>query len=221
MFERFTDGARHVIVLAQEEARLLHHDYVGSEHLLLGLLHEGRGMSSSLLRSMGLSLEGVRGEVEAIIGRGAGPPGDHLAFTQRAKRILELSLREALDLGQDHVGTEHILLALLREGEGVAAQILRKLGATSDAVRQEVLHRVTGAAVPPSPAFLPLSDRAALALELARQSAADRGPGGRRGHPDPPGRLFRPRAAGAPGGPGGAGVGVTSRSARPGSASGR
>ncbi len=129
MFERFTDRARRVVVLAQEEARLLNHNYIGTEHILLGLIHEGEGVAAKALESLGISLEAVRAQVEEIIGHGGPAPSGHIPFTPRAKKVLELSLREALQLGHNYIGTEHILLGLIREGEGVAAQVLVKLGA--------------------------------------------------------------------------------------------
>jgi ATP-dependent Clp protease ATP-binding subunit ClpC len=129
MFERFTDRARRVVVLAQEEARLLNHSYIGTEHILLGLIHEGEGVAAKALESLGISLEAVRSQVEEIIGQGGSSPSGHIPFTPRAKKVLELSLREALQLGHNYIGTEHILLGLIREGEGVAAQVLVKLGA--------------------------------------------------------------------------------------------
>ncbi|MGZ6978137.1 MAG: Clp protease N-terminal domain-containing protein, partial [Acidimicrobiia bacterium] len=129
MFERFTDRARRVVVLAQEEARLLNHNYIGTEHILLGLIHEGEGVAAKALVSLGISLEAVRAQVEEIIGHGGSAPSGHIPFTPRAKKVLELSLREALQLGHNYIGTEHILLGLIREGEGVAAQVLVKLGA--------------------------------------------------------------------------------------------
>src|SRR5579859_1598409 len=124
MFERFTDRARRVIVLAQDEARLLDHNYIGTEHLLLGLIHEGEGVAAAALRELGVSLDAVRQKVEEIIGRGQQAPAGHIPFTPRAKKVLELSLRESNQLGHGYIGTEHILLGLLREGEGVAAQVL-------------------------------------------------------------------------------------------------
>jgi ATP-dependent Clp protease ATP-binding subunit ClpC len=139
MFERFTDRARRVVVLAQEEARMLDHNYVGTEHILLGLIHEGQGVAAKALESLGISLEAVRQQVEEIIGRGKQAPSGHIPFTPRAKKVLELSLREALQLGHNYIGTEHILLGLLREGEGVAAQVLVRLGADLNRVRQEVI----------------------------------------------------------------------------------
>jgi hypothetical protein len=145
MFERFTDRARRVVVLAQEEARMLNHNYIGTEHILLGLIHEGEGVAFQALESLGISLEGVRGRVEEIIGQGqAAFTGGHIPFTPRAKKVLELSLREALQLGHDYIGTEHILLGLIREGEGVAAQVLQKLGADLNPTRQAVMALLRG-----------------------------------------------------------------------------
>src|SRR6201992_525740 len=144
MFERFTDRARRVVVLAQEEARMLNHNYIGTEHILLGLIHEGEGVAAKSLESLGISLEGVRSQVEEIIGQGQQAPSGHIPFTPRAKKVLELSLREALQLGHNYIGTEHILLGLIREGEGVAAQVLVKLGAELTRVRQQVIQRLSG-----------------------------------------------------------------------------
>jgi ATP-dependent Clp protease ATP-binding subunit ClpC len=139
MFERFTDRARRVVVLAQEEARMLDHTYIGTEHILLGLIHEGEGVAATALESLGISLETVRQQVEEIIGRGREAPTGHIPFTPRAKKVLELSLREALLLGHNYIGTEHILLGLIREGEGVAAQVLVRLDADLPRVRQQVI----------------------------------------------------------------------------------
>src|ERR1700683_1773887 len=144
MFERFTDRARRVVVLAQEEARMLNHNYIGTEHILLGLIHEGEGVAAKSLESLGISLEGVRSQVEEIIGQGQQAPSGHIPFTPRAKKVLELSLREALQLGHNYIGTEHILLGLIREGEGVAAQVLVKLGADLSRVRQQVIQLLSG-----------------------------------------------------------------------------
>jgi len=139
MFERFTDRARRVLVLAQEEARLLNHSFIGTEHILLGLIHEGEGVGAKALESLGISLEAVRAKVAETIGpAGSGPKGSP-PFTPRAKKVLELSLREALQLGHNYIGTEHILLGLVREGEGVAAQVLVSLGADLTRVRQQVI----------------------------------------------------------------------------------
>src|ERR671933_364220 len=144
MFERFTDRARRVVVLAQEEARMLNHNYIGTEHILLGLIHEGEGVAAKALESLGISLDAVREQVQEIIGQGQQAPSGHIPFTPRAKKVLELSLREALQLGHNYIGTEHILLGLIREGEGVAAQVLVKLGADLSRVRQQVIQLLSG-----------------------------------------------------------------------------
>jgi len=144
MFQRFTERARRVVHLAQDEARLLNHNYIGTEHILLGLIHEGEGVAAKALESLGISLEAVRAQVEEIIGQGQTAPTGHIPFTPRAKKVLELSLREALQLGHNYIGTEHILLGLVREGEGVAAQVLVGLGADHAQVREQVLRLLTG-----------------------------------------------------------------------------
>ena len=147
MFERFTDRARRVVVLAQEEARRLNHAHIGTEHLLLGLIHEGDGVAAKALEALGVKRAAVRREVEETVGRGQRPPPGHIPFTPRAKTVLELSLRESNQLGHNYIGTEHILLGLLREGEGVAAQVLVKMGVDLNRVRQQViglLHGYTG-----------------------------------------------------------------------------
>ncbi len=144
MFERFTDRARRVVVLAQEEAKMLNHNYIGTEHILLGLIHEGEGVAAKALESLGISLDSVREQVQDIIGQGQQQPTGHIPFTPRAKKVLELSLREALQLGHNYIGTEHILLGLIREGEGVAAQVLVKLGADLNKVRQQVIQLLSG-----------------------------------------------------------------------------
>src|SRR6478609_6330485 len=144
MFERFTDRARRVVVLAQEEARMLNHNYIGTEHILLGLIHEGEGVAAKALESLNISLDAVRAQVQEIIGEGQQAPSGHIPFTPRAKKVLELSLREALQLGHNYIGTEHILLGLIREGEGVAAQVLQKLGADLNRVRQTVIQLLSG-----------------------------------------------------------------------------
>ncbi|HUC33210.1 MAG TPA: Clp protease N-terminal domain-containing protein, partial [Ilumatobacteraceae bacterium] len=170
MFERFTDRARRVVVLAQEEARLLNHSYIGTEHILLGLIHEGEGVAAKAMESLGISLEAVRSQVEEIIGQGGSSPSGHIPFTPRAKKVLELSLREALQLGHNYIGTEHILLGLIREGEGVAAQVLVKLGADLSRVRQQVIQLLSGyqggagkgepqAASPSAPGAAPKEDQ--------------------------------------------------------------
>jgi ATP-dependent Clp protease ATP-binding subunit ClpC len=139
MFERFTDRARRVVVLAQEEARMLNHNYIGTEHILLGLVHEGEGVAAKALESLGISREAVRQQVEEIIGQGRHAPSGHIPYTPRAKKVLELSLREALQLGHKYIGTEHILLGLIREGEGVAAQVLVHLGADGSSTRRKII----------------------------------------------------------------------------------
>jgi ATP-dependent Clp protease ATP-binding subunit ClpC len=144
MFERFTDRARRVVVLAQEEARMLNHNYIGTEHILLGLIREGEGVAAKALESLGISLDAVRQQVEEIIGQGQQAPSGHIPFTPRAKKVLELSLRESLQLGHNYIGTEHILLGLIREGDGVAAQVLVKLGADLNRVRQQVIQLLHG-----------------------------------------------------------------------------
>jgi ATP-dependent Clp protease ATP-binding subunit ClpC len=144
VFERFTDRARRVVVLAQEEARVLNHDYIGTEHILLGLIREGGGVAYQALSQMGVSLVQVRAAIEQMIGEGQRAPTGHIPFTPRAKKVLELSLREALQLGHTYIGTEHILLGLVREGEGVAAQVLERYGANMDRVRHTVVELLSG-----------------------------------------------------------------------------
>src|SRR6266567_4668438 len=139
MFERFTDRARRIVVLAQEEARRLNHNYIGTEHILLGLIRESGGVAARALESLGLSLDAVRQQVGEIIGQGQHEPPGHIPFTKRAKKALELSMRESMQLGHNYIGTEHILLGLLREGDGVAAEVLVKLGADLNQVRQQVI----------------------------------------------------------------------------------
>jgi ATP-dependent Clp protease ATP-binding subunit ClpA len=144
MFERFTDRARRVVVLAQEEARMLNHNYIGTEHILLGLIHEGEGVAAKALESRGISLDAVRQQVEEIIGPGQQAPSGHIPFTPRAKKVLELTRREAEQLGHNYIGTEHILLGLIREGDGVAVQVLVRLGADLNRVRQQVIRLIHG-----------------------------------------------------------------------------
>jgi Clp amino terminal domain, pathogenicity island component len=144
MFERFTDRARRAVKFAGEEARRLGHNWIGTEHILLGLIREGDSVGAKALESLGISLEAVRQQVEEIIGRGQQPPFAHIPFTPRAKKVLELSLRESHQLGHNYIGTEHILLGLIREGDGVAAQVLVKLGADLNRVRQQVLQLLHG-----------------------------------------------------------------------------
>jgi prophage maintenance system killer protein len=169
MFQRFTDRARRAVHLAQEEARLLCHNYVGTEHLLLGLLFEGEGVAAKALESLSISREDVRGQVEEIIGRGQSPPiAGHIPFTPRAKKVLELSLREALALGHHYIGTEHLLLGLLREGEGVAAQVLVRLGAAHAQVRERVLDLLDGECGQAGPQAQLVADLADAVEQLAQ-----------------------------------------------------
>jgi ATP-dependent Clp protease ATP-binding subunit ClpC len=144
MFERFTDRARRVVVLAQNEARDLGHNYIGTEHILLALPYEGQGVAAKALDALGIGQDAARQQVEEIIGRGQGASEGHIPFTPRAKKVLELSLREALQLGHHYIGTEHILLGLLREGEGVGAQVLTGFGADLDRTRQQVIQLLHG-----------------------------------------------------------------------------
>ncbi len=162
MFERFTDRARRVVVLAQEEARMFNHNYIGTEHLLLGLIREGDGVAAKALESLGISLDVVRQQVEEIIGQGQQAPSGHIPFTKRAKKALEMSLRESVQLGHNYIGTEHILLGLLREGDGVAAQVLVKLGADLNRVRQQVIELLHGSGKRVSP---PLPDDALARID--------------------------------------------------------
>ena len=145
MFERFTERARRVVVLAQEEARRLNHNHIGTEHILLGLIHEGEGVAAASLESLGISLEAVREQIEGIIGQGRAAPPGNIPYTPRAKKVLELSLREALQLGHNHIGSEHILLGLIREGRGAAAQVLVRLGADLARVREQVIQMLEDA----------------------------------------------------------------------------
>jgi ATP-dependent Clp protease ATP-binding subunit ClpC len=142
MFERFTDLARKVVVHAQDEARMLAHDHIGTEHILLGLLREEEGLAAQVLGDLGIHLERARAEVEALVGRGKGPQTGHIPFTPRAKKVLELALRDAIQIGHSYIGTEHILLGLVREGEGVAVSVLNKLGANPEAARSGVLEEL-------------------------------------------------------------------------------
>ncbi|MGH2556931.1 MAG: Clp protease N-terminal domain-containing protein [Actinomycetota bacterium] len=176
MFERFTDRARRVVVLAQEEARMLNHDYIGTEHILLGLIHEAEGVAATALNSMGISLAEIRNEVESMVGRGKAAPTGHIPFTPRAKKVLELSLREALQLGHNYIGTEHILLGLIREGEGVAAQVLQKLGADLEEVRHKVVALLGEKGIEPSAGKRYLgrfTEETHRVLGLAGESARD------------------------------------------------
>jgi len=144
MFETFTDRAQRVVVLAQEEARMLGHNYISTEHILVALIHEGEGVAAKALESLGISLDAVRQQVEEIIGQGQQAPSGQIPFTPRAKNVLKLSKREATKLGHNYIGTEHILLGLIREGEGVAAQVLVNLGAELNRVRQQVIQVLRG-----------------------------------------------------------------------------
>jgi ATP-dependent Clp protease ATP-binding subunit ClpC len=144
MFERFTDRARRVVVLAQQEARDLDHNYIGTEHILLALIDEGEGVAAKALTAMGISQDTARQRIEELIGRGQGASAGHIPFTPRAKKVLELSLREALQLGHHYIGTEHILLGVIREGDGVGARVLVDLGANLDRTRQQVIQILTG-----------------------------------------------------------------------------
>jgi ATP-dependent Clp protease ATP-binding subunit ClpC len=174
MFEKFSDRARRVVVLSQEEARLLDHNYIGTEHILLGLVREDQGVAARALGSLNIRLDAVRRDVEEMIGQGESPPSDHIPFTPGAKKVLELSLREAIQLGHNYIGTEHILLGLLREGEGVACQVLVKLGASLPKVRARVIQLIaegpgegTGGWV-----FRPSSELAAVLDEAHRVAEA-------------------------------------------------
>jgi ATP-dependent Clp protease ATP-binding subunit ClpC len=173
VFERFTDRARQSVVFAQEEARQLGHNYMGTEHLLLGLLREQDSIASRALERLGTGLDTVRAEVESIIGRGGGSPAGHIEFTPRAKKVLELSLREALQLGHNYIGTEHILLGLVREGEGVAAQVLVARGAGLGKVRQTVLAELgsVGGPRPPAPSARSRTPAADEVIAAAEQLA--------------------------------------------------
>jgi ATP-dependent Clp protease ATP-binding subunit ClpA len=181
MFERFTDRARRVVVLAQEEARMLHHGYIGTEHLLLGLISEGSGVGAKALEALGVELVRARGAIEGIIGQGGDevPPG-HIPFTPRAKKVMELSLREALTLGHNYIGTEHILLGLVREEEGVGAQVLIRSGVTVGAVRTKVIELLQGftatAAGPPRQRIVDAAierfDRLSPGMRAAIEAAA-------------------------------------------------
>ena len=152
MFERFTDRARRVVVLAQEEARMLNHDYVGTEHILLALIGEGGGVAAQALESLGITEEAARHQVEEIAGPGqTGPQRGHLPLTPRAKKTLQLSMREAIALGHGYIGTEHILLGLIREDDGVAIRVLNGLGVDPNSVRQQVIRQVSARRVPEEP----------------------------------------------------------------------
>jgi ATP-dependent Clp protease ATP-binding subunit ClpC len=173
MFERFTERSRRVVVLAQEESRMLDHNYIGTEHLLLGLIHERDGIAARAIESTGLTLDAARSEVEAMIGRGVSAPTGHIPFTPLAKKVLELALREALALKKTYIGPEHILLGLIREGDGVGAQILERLAAPLPVLRAQVIELAAAEALepeqdePPGAEWLPGGSRGAEA-ELRR-----------------------------------------------------
>ena len=185
MFERFTDRARRVVVLAQEEARELGHSYIGTEHLLLGLIRERDGVAARALEALGIRLDAVRHEIREIIGKGSGMPSGHIPFTPRAKKVLELSLREAQQLGHSYIGTEHILLGLIREAEGVAAQVLVKLGGDLNRVREQVIGVLHG----------PQSEEEAGVVELLGESPVpgERRRSGMTAHLGPPVRVVGSR----------------------------
>ena len=194
MFERFTDRARNVVVLAQEEARLLKHNYIGTEHILLGLVRESEGIAAKALQALGIGLEAVREQVQEIIGTGQHAPSGAIPFTPRAKKVLELSLREAMQLGDSYIGTEHILLGLIREGEGVAAQVLIKLDGNLNKVRQQVIQMKAGTPETeemPAAAARPRAAAGPRAPGQPRAPARPRAPGGSRARD---GRRARVRA---------------------------
>jgi hypothetical protein len=168
MFERFTDRARRVVVLAQEEARLLDHDYIGTEHIFLGLVHEGEGIGAQVLTSFGITLDEARNTVHSIVGTGTRAPSGHIPFTARAKKVLEYGLREALQLGHNFIGTEHVLLGLLRVGDGPGVEALVILGADPVAVRQRMIELLSELAVEkatgPAPRPLAVAAEAACAF---------------------------------------------------------
>ena len=205
MFERFTDRARRVVVLAQEEARALNHNYIGTEHILLGLIQEGEGVAAKALESMGISLDAVRTEVKEIIGSGGNPPSGYIPFTPRAKKVLELALREALQLGHKYIGTEHILLGLIREGEGVAAQVLVKLGADLSRVRQQVIQLLSGyegggehEEAPDQPAVAGVAPSGQGGAKAGQKSNSRSGPVRPQPHTGCQGRQAGPRQSAAP-----------------------
>jgi ATP-dependent Clp protease ATP-binding subunit ClpA len=171
MLERFTDQARRVVVLAEEEARMLNHNWIGTEHILLGLIREDDGVAAKALESLGISLQPVRAQVEEVIGHGQQVPSEVIPFTPRSKKVLELSLRESLQLRHNYIGTEHILLGLIREGDGVAAQVLVKLGADLNRVRQQVIQLTSGQQ--PQPGRLPPREGAPAAEAQARLDAIE------------------------------------------------
>jgi ATP-dependent Clp protease ATP-binding subunit ClpC len=215
MFERFTDQARQVVVAAQEEARTLGHNYIGTEHILLGLLSEPEGLAAQALTSLEISRDAARDQVVEIVGTGAGQQSGHIPFTPRTKKVLELSLREAQRLGDDHIGTEHILLGLAREGDGVGAQILERQGANPDRVIAQVMAtvrtappeelrrvsvgRMTGGGVPSGPGFRAVLNRldeiAARLTAIENLLAEMRGPAGSAARKPPAGQPAPPVGA--------------------------
>jgi ATP-dependent Clp protease ATP-binding subunit ClpA len=174
MFERFTERARQVVVMAQDEARALNHNYIGTEHLLLGLLREQEGIAARVLESLHVTIEEVRAQVARIVGPGEEVTTGQIPFTPRAKRVLELGLREALSLGHNYIGTEHLLLGIARENDGVAARILLDLGIDSEAIRNEVVRVLSGASVdlPPRPRPVPVPAGRRLAVRTPGGAAA-------------------------------------------------
>jgi ATP-dependent Clp protease ATP-binding subunit ClpC len=172
MFERYTDRARRVVVMAQEDARDLGHNYVGTEHILLGLIHEGDGVAAQALTALGVSLDESRAQVEAIIGRGdlAHVQSGPIPFTPRTKKVLELAAREARELGDSYIGTEHILLGLMREGDGVGAQVLNSAGIEFSAVRHQIRELLRGS----QESDLPPGEPPAASPRPSRVWAADR-----------------------------------------------
>ncbi len=170
MFERFTEQARQVVVLAQDEARALKHNYIGTEHLLLGLLCEKEGLAARVLGELGVTVEPVRDQVARIVGQGDEVTTGQIPFTPRAKKVLDLSLREALSLGHDYIGPEHILLGLVRENEGVGARILLDFGAEAEKIRDEVVRLLAGSGRPPyrlAPEPAPAPSRRLIGLGVA------------------------------------------------------
>ena len=179
MFERFTDRARRALALAQEEACTLNHNFIGTEHILLGLIHEGEGVAAKSLESLGISLEAVREKVEETIGPAGSATAGSPPFTPRAKKVLELSLREALQLGHNYIGTEHMLLGLVREGEGVAAQVLVSLGADLSRVHHQVIDLVVGTSTDPGETRLASLERGRSEARLVVAPAPEAGSGPR------------------------------------------
>jgi ATP-dependent Clp protease ATP-binding subunit ClpC len=174
MFERFTKRARQVVVLAQEEARTLQHNYIGTEHILLGLLREEEDLAARVLESLDLTVERVRAQVVRIVGSGEEVTPGQIPFTPRAKKVLELAMREALGLGHNYIGTEHILLALVSENEGVAARILLDFDADSEKIRNEVIRRLPGTDSQPGSSAPGLNDAVAGWARRASGSARAR-----------------------------------------------